>query len=162
MENKYFLSKFLFLLIIMILIGISIFFFMNKSNIDKDLENVELITSMNVDTYDQDLYVYKMENDKIYTSEYFYNNYYLSNNNVEFDEFNVSDNTKYYLKTLSNSEKDIENIKISYDPITEDEFLFLLKNYTLLKVYIWLDEHDGCKNIMLYSSNNMELEIEHY
>ena len=162
MENKSFLSKFLFLLIIMILIGISIFFFMNKSNIDKDLENVELITSMNVDTYDQDLYVYKMENDKIYTSEYFYNNYYLSNNNVEFDEFNVSDNTKYYLKTLSNSEKDIENIKISYDPITEDEFLFLLKNYTLLKVYIWLDEHDGCKNIMLYSSNNMELEIEHY
>lgn len=162
MENKSFLSKFLFLLIIMILIGISIFFFMNKSNIDKDLENVELITSMNVDTYDQDLYVYKMENDKIYTSEYFYNNYYLSNNNVEFDEFNVSDNTKYYLKTLSNSEKDIENIKISYDPITEDEFNFLLKNYTLLKVYIWLDEHDGCKNIMLYSSNNMELEIEHY
>ena len=162
MENKSFLSKFLFLLIIMVLIGISIFFFMNKSNIDKDLENVELITSMNVNTYDQDLYIYKMENDKIYTSEFFYNNYYLENNNVEFNEFNVSENTKYYLKTLSNTEKDIENIKISYDPISEDEFLFLLKNYTLLKVYIWLDGQDGCKNVLLYSSNNMNLDIEHY
>ena len=162
MENKSFLSKFLFLLIIMVLITISIFFFMNKSDINSDLDNIEKITSMNVDTYDQDLYIYKMENDKIYTSEYFYNNYYLSNNNVDFDEFSISDNTKYYLKTLSNTEKDIENIKISYDPITEDEFMFLLKNYSLLKVYIWLDENKGCKNIMLYSSNNIELEIEHY
>lgn len=162
MENKSFLSKFLFLLIIIVLVGISIFFFMNKSDMDSDLNNVELITSMNVDTYDEDLYIYKMENDKIYTSEYFYNNYYLSNNAVKFDEFNVSDNTKYYLKTLSNTDKDIENIKISYDPISENEFDFLLKNYTLLKVYIWFDGNNGCKNILLYSSNNMPLEIERY
>ena len=162
MENKSFLSKFLFLLIILVLIFISVFFFMNKKDMDKNLENVELITSMNVDTYDQDLYIYKMDNEKLYTSEYFYNNYYLSNNNVTFDEFNISDDTNFYLKTLSNTNKDIENIKISYNPISEDEFNFLLNNYTLLKVYIWLDDNNSCKNVLLYSSNNMELEIEHY
>ena len=162
MIDKSLLNKFLFLLILIILIFISVFFFTNKKEIDKDFDNVELITSMNVDTYDQDLYIYKMLDNKIYTSEYFYNTYYLNNNSVTFEEFNVSDNTKYYLKTLSNTSTDIENIKISYDPISEDEFNFLLNNYTLLKVYIWLDDNDNCKNILLYSSNNIDLEIEHY
>lgn len=162
MENKSFLSKFLFLLIILILIAIAIFFFMNKSEMDSDLDNVEVITSMNVETFDMDMYVYKLDNEKIYTSEYFYNNYYLLNNNVTFEEFKINENTKFYLKTLSNTEKDIENIKVSYDLISKDEFLFLLDNYSLLKVYLWLDENDGCKNVLLYSSNNIELEIENY
>ena len=144
MENKSFLSKFLFLLIIIVVCSVIVFFIVNKSDINDDLSDVETITSMNVNTYDQDLYVYKLDNDKIYTSEYFYNNYYLSSNNVDFDEFDISNNTKFYLKTLSNTNKDLENIKISYDPITEDEFNFLLNNYSLLKVYLWLDENDAC------------------
>ena len=162
MENKSFLSKFLFLLVIIILITLAVFFFMNKKDMDKDLENVELITSMNADTYDMDMYIYKLENEKIYTSEYFYNNYYLSNNSVSFDKFNISENTKFYLKTLSNTEKDIENIKISYDPISKEQFEFLINNNNLLKVNIWLDKSENCKNILLYSSNNMDLVFEEY
>ena len=160
MENKSFLSKFVILLIIIVLIVVIAFFIMNKSEVDADIKNVELITSMNVDTYDEDLYIYKMDNNKIYTSEYFFNSYYLSNNEVSFDEYNFNENTKFYLKTLSNTEKDIENIKISYDPITQDEFNFLLNNYTLLKVYIWFDGNNDCKNVLLYSSNNIELILE--
>lgn len=162
MENKSFLSKFIFLLIIIVLIVVTVFFVMNKSEVDADMKNVELITSMNVDTYDEDLYIYKMENDIIYVSKYFYNSYYLSNNEVKFDEYNLNENTKFYLKTLSNTDKDINNVKISYDPITQDEFKYLLNNYTLLKIYIWLDDNDKCKNVLLYSSNNMQLEIEQY
>ena len=124
------------------------------------MKDVELITSVNVNSYDQDMYIYKLDNDKIYTSEYFYNKYYLDNNVVEFDEFKVSSDTKYYLKTLSNSVNDIYNVKISYDPITKDEFNFLLNNYTLLKTYIWLNDDDTVKNVLLYSSNNIELELE--
>ena len=162
MENKSFLGKFLFLLIIIVLVFVSIFFFMNKSEMDSDLENVEVITSMNANTFDVDMYVYKIDDEKIYTSEYFFNNYYLLNNNVSFDEFNISENTNFYLKNLSNTEKDIENIKVSYDKISKDEFLFLLNNYSLLKVNLWLDENDRVKNILLYSSNNIELELENY
>ena len=162
MENKSFLSKFLFLLIIIVLIIITIFFFMNKSEMNDDLENVEVNTSMNVDTYDMDMYIYKLDNDKIYTSEYFYNNYYLLNNSVTFNEFDINENTKFYLKTLSNTEKDIENIKISYNPISKEEFMFLLNNYSLLKVYLWLDSNEDCKNVLLYSTNDIELEVENY
>ena len=139
-----------------------LFFIINKNEVDADMQEIELITSMNVDTYDQDLYIYKMENDRIYTSEYFYNTYYLNNNKVNFDEYQLSDDTKFYLKTLSNTDKDINNIKVSYDPITENEFNYLLNNYTLLKIYVWLDENQKCKNVLLYSANNMELEIEQY
>lgn len=162
MENKSFLSKFIFLLIIIVLLIIMLFFIINKNEVDADMQEIELITSMNVDTYDQDLYIYKMENDRIYTSEYFYNTYYLNNNKVNFDEYQLSDDTKFYLKTLSNTDKDINNIKVSYDPITENEFNYLLNNYTLLKIYVWLDENQKCKNVLLYSANNMELEIEQY
>lgn len=160
MENKSFLSKFIFVLIIIVLIVVAIFFFLNKDEVSADMKEVEVITSMNVDTYDQDMYVYKLENDKLYTSEYFYNKYYLSNNEVTFDEFIVDDNTKFYLKTLSNTATDLDNIKISYDPITIDEFNFLLDNYTLLKTYIWLNDNNTVKNVLLYSSNNIELEME--
>ena len=162
MENKSFLGKFIFLLIIIALIAIVSFFIMNKSNVENNLKDVELITSMNVDTFDEDLYIYKMENDTLYTSEYFYNNYYLSNNNVSFDEYKIGDNTKFYLKTLSNTDTDINNIKVTYDPIDKNEFNYLLKNYTLLKIYIWKNKDDTCKNVLLYSSNNIDLKIEHY
>ena len=103
MENKSFLSKFIFLLIILVLIGVSVFFFLNKQKVDADMKDVGVITSMNVDTYDEDLYVYKLDNDILYASSYFYNSYYLSNNEVEFDEYKIDDNTKFYLKTLSNT-----------------------------------------------------------
>lgn len=162
MENKSFLNKFIFLLIIIVLVVITIFFFMNKNNVDTNMKDVELITSMNVDTFDEDLYVYKLEDDVLYTSEYFYNNYYLSNNNVTFDKYNINENTKFYLKTLSNTEKDINNIRITYDPIDKQEFDYLLKNYTLLKIYIWKNSDNSCKNVLLYSSNNVELIIENY
>ena len=162
MGNSSFLNKFIIFLMAIVVLVIIVFFIMNKNNVQANMNEVELITSMNVDTYDQDLYIYKMENDKIYASEYFYNTYYLSNNEVKFDEYNLSDNTKFYLKTLSNTDKDINNIKISYDPITEDEFNYLLNNYTLLKIYVWLDDDEKCKNVLLYSANNIDLVIEQY
>lgn len=162
MENKSFLSKFIFLLIILVLIGVSVFFFLNKQKVDADMKDVGVITSMNVDTYDEDLYVYKLDNDILYASSYFYNSYYLSNNEVEFDEYKIDGNTKFYLKTLSNTDKDINNIKITYDPIDRDQFNYLLKNYTLLKIYIWKNKDDSCKNVLLYSSNNIPLEVEQY
>lgn len=162
MENKSFLSKFIFLLIILVLIGVSVFFFLNKQKVDADMKDVGVITSMNVDTYDEDLYVYKLDNDILYASSYFYNSYYLSNNEVEFDEYKIDDNTKFYLKTLSNTDKDINNIKITYDPIDRNQFNYLLKNYTLLKIYIWKNKDDSCKNVLLYSSNNIPLEVEQY
>lgn len=162
MENKSFLSKFIFLLIIIVLVGITIFFIMNKKDVEANMKDIELITSMNVDTFDEDVYIYKMDNNTLYTSEYFYNNYYLSNNNVTFDEYKIGDNTKFYLKTLSNTDTDLNNIKVSYDPIDKEEFNYLLKNYTLLKIYIWKNKDDTCKNILLYSSNNIDLQIEHY
>ena len=162
MENKSYLSKFIFLLIILVLIGVSVFFFLNKQKVDADMKDVGVITSMNVDTYDEDLYVYKLDNDILYASSYFYNSYYLSNNEVEFDEYKIDDNTKFYLKTLPNTDKDINNIKITYDPIDRDQFNYLLKNYTLLKIYIWKNKDDSCKNVLLYSSNNIPLEVEQY
>jgi len=160
MGDKSFLSKFVFVLIIIVLIIIGIFFVMNNKDVQADMKEVEAITSMNVDTYDEDIYIYKMENNKIYTSEYFYNNYYLSNNEVKFDEYEIDANTKFYLKTLSNTISDIENIKITYDPISKEQFDFLLDNYTLLKIYIWLNNDHTVKNVLLYSSNNIELEME--
>jgi len=162
MENKSFLGKILYVIIGLIFIVIATFFFMNKGNVSSNIDKIELITNMNADTYDMDMYIYKLENEKIYTSEYFYNNYYLSNNTVTFDEYNISEKTKFYLKNLSNTETDIENIKISYDPISIEEFNFLLENYNLLKVNIWLDEKDDCQKVLLYSSNNMELVLEEY
>ena len=160
MENKSFVSKILFLLIILVFIIVLTFFVINNKEVKANMKDIETITSMNVNTYDEDTYIYKMENNKIYTSEYFYNNYYLDNNNVTFDEDDICDETKFYLKTLSNSITDMDNIKISYDPITKDEFNFLLNNYTLLKTYIWFNEDDTIKNVLLYSSNNIELEME--
>ena len=162
MENKSFLGKILYVIIGIIFIVIATFFFMNKGNVSNNMDKIELITSMNADTYDMDMYIYKLEDKKLYTSEYFYNNYYLSNNTVEFDEYEVSDETKFYLKTLTNIETDIDNIKISYDPISKEEFNFLLENYNLLKVNIWLDDKDNCEKVLLYSSNNMELVLEEY
>lgn len=162
MGNNSFLSKFLLLLIIIGLGVIITFFVINKQDLDNALEDVETITSININTYDEDLYIYKTDGIKLYTSEYFYNNYYLMNNKVSFDEFLVNNHTKYFIKNLSNTEKDIENIKVTYDPISEEEFKFLIENYTLLKVYVWLNEDNSCKNVLLYSSNNSELDIQHY
>ena len=162
MENKSFLGKILYVIIGIVFIVIATFFFMNKGNVSANMDKIEMITSMNADSYDMDMYIYKLDNEKLYTSEYFYNNYYLSNNRVTFDEYVVSDETKFYLKNLSNTETDIDNIKISYDPISVEEFNFLLENYNLLKVNIWLDDNNNCQKVLLYSSNNMELVLEEY
>ena len=162
MENKSFLSKFLLVLIIIVLVIIITFFLINKNSVANDMKEIEKITSMNVDTYDEDLYIYKLENNTIFTSPYFYNAYYLSNNEVTFTEYKITDKTKFYFKTLSNTEKDINNIKITYDPIDINEFNYILNNYNLLKVYIWKDSYNNCKNVLLYSSNNVTLEVENY
>ena len=159
MESSSFAKKVLLLLIILTLLILVAFFVMNKDKLEDDINEAEVITSMNVDTYDEDLYVYKMDEDTIYASEYFYNTYYLNNNDVTYEELEITENSKYYLKTLSNTATDINNIMISYDPITKDEFEFLLNNYNLLKIYVWLDDNDTCKNVLLYSSNNMQLEV---
>lgn len=160
MGDKSFLSKFVFVLIIIVLIIVGVFFVINNKDVQADMKEVEVITSMNVNTYDKDLYVYKMENNKIYTSEYFYNNYYILNNDVDFNEYIVDSDTKYYLKTLSNSINDIDNVKVTYDPISREQFDFLLDNYSLLKTFIWLDNDETVKNVLLYSSNNIELVME--
>lgn len=160
MGDKSFLSKFVFVLIIIVLIIVGVFFVINNKDVQADMKEVEVITSMNVNTYDEDLYVYKMENNKIYTSEYFYNNYYILNNDVDFNEYIVDSDTKYYLKTLSNSINDIDNVKVTYDPISREQFDFLLDNYSLLKTFIWLDNDDTVRNVLLYSSNNIELVME--
>jgi len=162
MTNNSFLGKILYVIAGIVIIIIITFFFMNKGNISSNVEKIELITSINADSYDMDMYIYKLDNNKLYTSEYFYNNFYLSNNSVTFDEYTVSNETKFYLKNLSNTETNIEDVKISYDPISKEEFEFLLENYNLLKVNIWLDKNDNCKNVLLYSSNNMELVLEEY
>lgn len=162
MENKSFLGKILYVIIGLVFIVIATFFFINKSNVSANMDKIEMITSMNADSYDMDMYIYKLDDEKLYTSEYFYNNYYLANNTITFDEYVVSEETKFYLKNLSNTETDIENIKISYDPISIEEFMFLLENYNLLKVNIWLDDNDNCQKVLLYSSNNMELVLEEY
>lgn len=160
MGDKSFLSKFVFVLIIIVLIIVGVFFVINNKDVQADMKEVEVITSMNVNTYDEDLYVYKMENNKIYTSEYFYNNYYILNNDVDFNEYIVDSDTKYYLKTLSNSINDLDNVKVTYDPISREQFDFLLDNYSLLKTFIWLDNDDTVRNVLLYSSNNIELVME--
>lgn len=160
MENKSFLSKFIFLLIIIVLSCLSIFFIINKKDVDGKMKNVEIITSMNVDTFDEDLYIYKVENNTIYTSEYFYNKYYLLNNEVEYKKYKISDKTNFYLKVLSNTEKDINNIKISYEKINDEEFNYIIENNNLLKVYIWKDNDDSCKNILLYTTNNTPIELK--
>ena len=159
MDGNSFLRKFLLVLIIIVVLILVTFFVMNKDKVEENIKEAEIITSMNVDTYDDDLYVYKMDDDTIYASEYFYNPYYLSNNQVTYEELNINDKSKYYLKTLSNSATDINNVLVSYDPITKDEFEFLLNNYNLLKIQVWYDGNDNCKNVLLYSSNNMRLEV---
>ena len=75
-------------------------------------------------------------------------------------EYFVDSDTKYYLKTLSNSINDIDNVKVTYDPISREQFDFLLDNYSLLKTFIWLDNDDTARNVLLYSSNNIELVME--
>lgn len=158
MDNS-FIKKILLLLIILTLIILVTFFVMNGDKMEASVKEAEIITSMNVDTYDEDLYVYKVDKDKIYVSEYFYNAYYLSNNEVVFDEISLTEKSKYYLKTLSNTATDINNIMVSYDPITKEEFNFFINNYNLLKIYVWFDEDDNCKNVLLYSSNGTQLEV---
>ena len=162
MDKKSYFNKFLFIMSGLSFLVIVTFFFISKGNINANVEKIELINNVNAKSYDLDMYIYKLDNGKIYTSEFFYNDYYLANNDVTFEELYISDNTKFYLKTLSNTEVDIDNIKISYDSISVDEFEFLVEKNNLLKVNIWLDKNDNCKNVLLYSSNNMELVFEEY
>ncbi len=159
MGQRTILEKFLFLMIIIVVAILGTFFFLNRKNVNKALEKVEMITTMNADTYDMDLYVYKVENNIIYTSKYYYNKLYLEKNEVDYDEYNLDANVKYYLKTLTNTKENINDVKVSIDPISLEEFKYLLDNYSLLKVYIWFGEQDNCKNVLLYSPNNTKLEL---
>ena len=160
--GKSFLNKIILLLIIVALLIIFLFFFINKDALSSDIENVEKITNLNINTYDYDLYIYKLDDNKIYTSEFFYNQYYLLNNSVSFDEFEINGNTNFYLKVLSNTEKELDNISVSYEKINLEQFNFILNNNSLLKVYLWVDENLKCKNVLLYSTNDIELEVIDY
>ena len=97
MGNSSFLNKFIIFLMAIVVLVIIVFFIMNKNNVQANMNEVELITSMNVNTYDEDLYIYKIENNKIYASEYYYNKFYLDNSDVELDEYNLNSDTKFYL-----------------------------------------------------------------
>ncbi len=160
MGNNSFLSKLLFVCAFVILLILITFFVINKGEADKNMKEIELITSVNADTYDKDMYIYDYDGTSISVSQYFYNKYYLQNHTVKYEKYNVTDNSHYYIKNLSNTEKDVNDIKISYDPIDKKQFEYLLENYNLLKVYIWLDNDNNCKNILLYSSSNIRLEFE--
>ena len=155
-----FLGKAIFVIAALIMSAFGIIFVVNKDDINSSSKDVEIITSLNVDTYDHDLYIYNVSDNTLFASEYFYNKIYLDNNEVTYDEYKFDNNSKFYLKNLSNTAVDVNNIKITYDPITLDEFKYLLENYNLLKIYIWLNDKGVCEKILLYSNNNIELELE--
>lgn len=159
MEQRTLIEKILFVFAFIVIIILGVVFFTNKKSVDNAIEKVEEITSLNMNTYDIDLYIYKLENNKLLTSKYFYNKMYLKNNNVVYDEYDLNKNVKFYLKTLTNTKNDINNIKVSVDLINEEEFKYILENYNLLKVYIWLDKEDNCQSVMLYSPNNIDIEL---
>ena len=56
----------------------------------------------------------------------------------------------------------IKDIKVTYDPITTSEFDFLLENYSLLKVDIWVDDNGICDKVLLYANNDVSLDLEGY
>ena len=155
-----FLGKAIFVIATLIMSAFGIIFVVNKDDINSSSKDVEIITSLNVDTYDHDLYIYNVSDNTLFASEYFYNKIYLDNNEVTYDEYKFDNNSKFYLKNLSNTAVDVNNIKITYDPITLDEFKYLLENYNLLKIYIWLNDNGVCEKILLYSNNNIELDLE--
>lgn len=159
MDSGSVVKKVIFIIALFLLLILIIFFATNRGNMQEDLKNMEVISSMNADTYDKDLYVYKIDDNAIYASEYFYNTYFLNTNQVSFDEIKIDSDSKFYIKNLSNSSADINSVKVSYDPITKEEFEFLLDNYTLLKINVWLDENDKCDNVLLYSSGGVTLEV---
>ncbi|MBQ3021640.1 MAG: hypothetical protein IJD92_05415 [Bacilli bacterium] len=162
MGNSSFLNRLIIFLVVLVLLVIVVFFMMNKNNVQANLDEVELITSMNVNTYDEDLYIYKLENNKIYASEFYYNKFYLDNNDIELNEYTLNGDTKFYLKNLSNSISDINDIKITYDPITLNQFKYILDNYSMLKIYIWFNKDDTTRNVLLYTNNNIDIELENY
>lgn len=158
--SRSFLGKAIFIIALIIMTAFAVIFIVNKDDIEEQNDEVEIITSLNVDTYDHDVYVYKLDDSKLYTSQYFYNKIYLDNNEVKYDEYKINENSKFYLKNLSNTAKDINNVKITYDPISLEEFKFLLENYSLLKIYVWLDKNQECEKVLLYSNNSVELDLE--
>jgi len=158
MSNS-FLGKALFIVSVIVLATISIFFVLNKDEIDKNSEEIEIITGLNANSYDYDYYIYDISGNTLYTSQYFYNKIYLDNNEVEYNEIEFNEESRFFLKNLTNSEEDINDIKITYDPISLDEFEFLLENYSLLKVHVWMDGNGECEKILLYSNSNSPLEL---
>ena len=155
-------SKIIIIISLAVMVIVGVFFIMSKNNITDATEDFENITSLNVDTYDLDVYIYEIDTNKLYTSEYFYNKIYLDNNEVMYEEFDYNSETKFYLKTLSNTPTDINNVKTTYDHISIDEFKFLLENYSLLKVDIWLDDSGVCDKVLLYANNEVQLDLEGY
>jgi len=158
--SKSFLGKAIFVIGLIIAATVVIFFAVNKKDIEASTEEVEIITSLNVDTYDYDIYIYNINNNILSGSKFFYNKVYLDTHEVEYEEYKINDKTKLFLKNLSNTEKDINNIKITYDPITLDEFKYLYENYTMLKVYVWIDDNNNIEKALLYSNTNTYLDVQ--
>ena len=88
MGNNSFLSKLLFVCAFVILLILITFFVINKGEADKNMKEIELITSVNADTYDKDMYIYDYDGTSISVSQYFYNKYYLQNHTVKYEKYN--------------------------------------------------------------------------
>lgn len=155
-------TKIVFVLSLSVMVIVGVFFVLTKDKMNDTTKKIENITGLNVDTYDYDMYVYDIDSDRLYTSEYFYNKIYLDNNEVKYDEFYFDNETLFFLKTYSNTATNVRNIKVTYDPITTSEFDFLLENYSLLKVDIWVDDNGTCDKVLLYANNDVSLDLEGY
>ena len=155
-------TKIVFVLSLSVMVIVGVFFVLTKDKMNDTTKKIENITGLNVDTYDYDMYVYDIDSDRLYTSEYFYNKIYLDNNEVKYDEFYFDNETLFFLKTYSNTAMNIKDIKVTYDPITTSEFDFLLENYSLLKVDIWVDDNGICDKVLLYANNDVSLDLEGY
>ena len=92
-------TKIVFVLSLSVMVIVGVFFVLTKDKMNDTTKKIENITGLNVDTYDYDMYVYDIDSDRLYTSEYFYNKIYLDNNEVKYDEFYFDNETLFFLKT---------------------------------------------------------------
>lgn len=149
------ISKIIFIIAIIIIVLFSVYYLLNR---DK-YKDIKVITSENVDTYDKDLYIYDFAEDTIFVSKTYYSDNYLGKNSVDFDKYKVDENTKYYYEKLSNTKDNLDDIKVTYDKVSNYEFNRYIKTHKKLKVYIWYGYDDVVDHIVLYSVDDNPLEM---
>ena len=153
MEGSSFGKKTLLLLIIIVFIILVSYFVMDNFYFQENNDD-SIITEANVKTYDRDLYVYEARDTFMYVSEY-----YSPNNLITYDEIKITEDTKFFLKRLSNTPDDLNKVYVTYDPITKMEFKFIVNNMLTLKINVWLDEENNCKKVLLYSLVDTQIEV---